>query len=367
MLLIRPHNAAVLPSPMLLRSYRLGWSFLCLVLYFFLRDLIPSKALVDATYIQNIAETAMDGEPTQGFATMSLLFSSIPFSFELVGFLNATLVYIIASSVRTFRGMVLLAIVLLPLILEDLPAPNKETLVLLAATLLWYASTRIRKEHVMTGIICAWYLVYGLFVRDYYLLILGAFVGILLLLRTPMMLRAIYPLLAIIGLIIVPSEILIRLGSVRDIENEIFFYGGSDVVRTCFLNPFPSDDGFHFVINYINAFIYLNVPFVHGFSEKEFILFAIILLCARLLYLGMTRFKGVQRLLPLLFLSHLVVLYIFEPDSGSYMRHFLSVLPYLLPALQWTEEQRIDQLTSAEAASSSNSPTFKAASKDLSS
>ena len=46
--------------------------------------------------------------------------------------------------------------------------------------------------------------------------------------------------------------------------------------------------------------------------------------------------------LPLLFIAHILVLFIFEPDAGSYMRHASSVIFYLLPSLRMTEQRRVD-------------------------
>jgi hypothetical protein len=109
-------------------------------------------------------------------------------------------------------------------------------------------------------------------------------------------------------------------------------------VRTAFFNPFQPDNVFGFVGNYGYAFLRLHFPIFWDLTPNEWILFLNVIIYAGLVKYGLRHLSGSRRLLAMLFLAHVTVLIFFEPDLGSYFRHFSSVFLYLLPAFALREE-----------------------------
>ncbi len=334
------------PDQNLVRLYAILWVIGYLAVYFLFRGLLPEKALTDAAYIQDVIQGLAKDAPTQGYAAMVRLFSLLPqpVVFTAVGVFDAYILYRVVMCVSTFRGMVLLPLALVPFIALNLQAPTKETLVLLMSFLLWTFAMRAKSEGKTVLAVTAAYALYGLMVRDYYLLILGAFLGFYAMLKSPPMLRWVYVLPALVVLLAMPEKGYMLLGNARNEVNFLVDFGSGSEVRTYFLNPFPSDNMVHFIGNYLYAFAMLNFPFLKAVTIKEAILFVNVLIGATLIVVGLRRLRGPIRLLPMLFLAHIAVLIIFEPDYGSYFRHFGSVLLYLMPPLTYLEKQRVAYL-----------------------
>ncbi len=335
------------PDRDIVRIYAFAWVLGYLAVYFVFRGLLPEKALVDAAYIQEVIQGLnKGGAPSQGYAFMVEVFSLLPqpVVMALVGCLNAFFLYRIVMCLGTFRGMLLAPLVLVPFIALNLQAPTKETLVVLMAFLLWKYALGARSESKSVVVITVVYALYGLMVRDYYLLILGVFLWFYVMIKSPILLRAVYVLPLIAAMLVMPEKGYMLLGNARNEVNFLVDFGSSSEVRTYFLNPFPSDNMAHFIGNYLYAFIMLNFPFLKAITAKEAVLFANVAVYGALMVVGLRRLQGPQRLLPLLFLSHVAVLTIFEPDYGSYFRHFSSVLFYLASPLIYLESRRAEFL-----------------------
>jgi hypothetical protein len=121
--------------------------------------------------------------------------------------------------------------------------------------------------------------------------------------------------------------------------------------RTIFFNPYPPDSFLHFWGNYIYALGVLNVPFVrvNNISANEFVIALNVAFFVWLLMAGQ-REGGKSQALAMLFLSHIIVLNLFDPDLGSYFRHFSSVYLYLIPAFAWLELRRTRVVVSEQGA-----------------
>jgi len=330
------------PDKGLIRLYALAWLAGYWVVYFAFRDLLPEKAMTDALYILQAIGGGIKGELTQGYAAMVQLFSLLPGTavWILVGLFDGYILYRVASCARTFRGMALLPIALIPFITLNLQAPTKETLVLLLALLILTIANRVKTEgKIFWGIVIV-YTLYGLMVRDYYLLILAAFAGYMAILKTTPFLRWVYILPLIVVLLVMPESGYHLLGDSRNEVNFLVNFGEASEVRTYFMNPFPSDSMTHFIGNYLNAFAMLHFPFLKAMTLKEVIMLLNVLLYGTMMVVGIRKLQGPQRVLSLLFAAHVTILIIFEPDYGSYMRHFGSVTFYLLPPLIYLEERR---------------------------
>jgi len=333
---------------MIIRAYALGWAVFYMAVYFAFRDFFPAKVMIDALYIQGITETASIDEATLGFALIGTLLTVIPFAFQLVGLSNAAVLFALARMTRTYQGMAILTLLLLPMVYMVMPAPLKDTLVVAASTLLMLYAMRGPPPKRFLGVVIVGYLMFGLGLRDYYLLVLLVFIGLLLFSRTPGQLKLLYVLPIILVLLFLPASVFEAVGGARDMVNEIYVYGlPEEDVRTFFVNPFPSDNGLHFVGNYIYAFVILNIPFTRDVTFKEIVLFVNIALCSGLMIYALRRFghDDVRRYLAFLFLSQLLVFWIFEPDSGSYLRHVLTFVPFLMPTFLALDEQLAARMT----------------------
>lgn len=330
------------PDRKLIRLYAFAWVLGYLAVYFVFRGLLPEKSLIDAAYIQDVIGGFAKGPPSQGFEIMARLYGFLPQSmtWTIVGLFNAYVLFYIITRIRTFRGMFLLPFVLVPFVGLNLQAPTKETLVIVMSLLIVSLARRIKTEGRFFLVIVAFYAFYGAFVRDYYFLIGAVFAGYMAVLKSPAMLRWVYilPLLGI--LLLLPENIYLAIGDARNEVNFSVDFGEGSETRTYFMNPLVSDGMFSFLGNYAYAFAMLHFPFLKAVTLKEVVLFLNVLIYGAWMITGIVRLQGPARMLPVLFAAHVSVLTIFEPDYGSYFRHFSSVILYLLPALIYREERR---------------------------
>ena len=182
--------------------------------------------------------------------------------------------------------------------------------------------------HLRVALVTIIYLIFGAFFRQYYLLIALTFFALYFLSRARMRWLLFYtPIFGII-LLLIPSDIFPELQGARDLINK-----GNDSVRSAFFNYVPPTDLASFIINYAYAAARLNLAPLFSFSMKEIFLFANNVIFLALIYFGVKNSNEKIRYPAFLFLSHILVLIIFEPDLGSYLRHSSSVLLYLVPVM----------------------------------
>jgi len=327
-----------IPGRYLILIYAVTWVLAYWAVYFFFRSLLPQKDLVDASIIQEIAEGLRTGE-VNSYALTGAFFALLPLSVTtvLVGLFDGYILYRITSSACTFRGMLLLVPIMAPFVGLNLQAPTKETVVLAITLLISYVAQRVRADTVLIAVIVIIYGLYGAFFREYYLLILAAFLGFYVMSKAAPTLRWTYLLLAFVVLLLLPEQIYGMLQGPRDETNFWIGFGAAEQIRTIFRNPFPPDGPWHFLGNYAYAFAVLHFPFFLFTTVKEFLMFVNILFYGWLLFTGLKLLKGPLRLLLYLFAAHVVVLVLFEPDLGSFFRHFSSAFLYLLPVFKLQE------------------------------
>jgi hypothetical protein len=326
------------PSPQIIKTYAWLWVGSYLAIYFFFREIIPEKFLRDALEIQRIIETGFD-DVSLSYATPAYIFQffSLPVLYALVGLINASAIYIILRKVRTMRGMIVMGIILPPLILLGFMSPTKEVFVLLMAAALLYCAHKFSARTTMILAIILAYSVYGLAFRSYYLLILFFFL-VYAYMPTHRLNQAIVFLAGFLVLFLVPKDIFFALQGPRDMIN-MANESGPYEVRTAIYNPFDPESVWGFIGNYIYAFFRLHIPILWEMTANEWVLFVNVVIYAGLLRYSLLFLTGSRRLLALLFLSHITVYILFEPDLGSYFRHFSSVFLYLLPAFSASEER----------------------------
>ncbi len=326
-------------SRKLVSLYAWAWVLVYGVFYFFLRGLVPEKYLRDAGRIQDLIQTGATAGTSYKMTALLLGYLPVWALHVLTATLNACVLYCIASTARTLRGIGLQVLVLAPLILLCMMAPTKETFVAALALLVYRAVQRFTSGRSFVIVVALLYGLYGGFIRHYFLLILVAFLGILAVLKTPRSVRWLYLPAGLIVLLLLPDTVFTALQGTRDQVNFRIGFGSKNLVRTFFTNPFPPDNALHFLANYGYAFVRLHLPFLFDLSVNEAVLFVNVLIYGWLLAGGIKGLCGPPRLMCLLFLAHISVLILFEPDVGSYFRHFSSVLLYLAPAWVLREER----------------------------
>jgi len=188
-------------------------------------------------------------------------------------------------------------------------------------------------EVVRIALVCAVYGLFALYFRQYYWLIVVAFLGLYLLRTLPPTLRIAAAAIGVVALAFTPADVFYQLQHARDAVNA--FRIGRDIAgaRTAFVNIVEPDGYGNFLVNYGHAIARLHLPFLFApFRLQEAYLLMNLAAYGWLAWAGLrSRDRRVQTP-ALLFASHFMVLMVFEPDLSSYLRHLSSALPYLVPA-----------------------------------
>ena len=335
------------PDIFIVRISASFWILVYGLAYYVFPEDIPEIYLRDAVQIQYLIQGTLSFEEDGSFGATSAVFNILPqeVNHAVVGLLNCYILWLILTQIKTFRGLVLIIPLLAPLVLLNMMSPTKDTIVLMMTLLIYSVSLRVRPPLSLLLTILGCYAVYGFFVRSYYLLIVVAFMGYLIIDKTHASRVFLYTPILLLIVFLLPEQLYQTLEGSRDEVNFWIILGKTDnEVRTLFTNPFPPDSGLHFLGNYAYALCLLNFPFLLDFSAKEVIMAVDIAINTWLIATGIRMLQGPQRLLTFLFVAHVTVLILFEPDFGSYSRHFSSVFLYLLPAFAFQERKHAEVL-----------------------
>jgi hypothetical protein len=335
------------PDNFIVRISASFWILVYGLVYYVFPEEIPEIYLRDAEQMQYLIQGSGGFEPDDYLAGTLAVFKILPqeVNHVIVGLQNCYILWLILTQIKTFRGMVLIIPLLAPLVLLDMMAPTKDTIVLMMTLLIYSVSLRVRTPLPLLLTILGCYAFYGFFVRSYYLLIVVVFMVYLIIDKTHAYLVFLYVLLLLLIVFLLPEQLYQTLEGSRDEVNYWIIRGeAGHEVRTLLTNPFPPDSGLHFLGNYAYALCFLNFPFLLDVSVKEVIMAVDIAVNTWLITTGIRMLQGPQKLLTFLFVAHVTVLILFEPDFGSYMRHFSSVFLYLLPAFAFQERKHAEAL-----------------------
>ena len=135
--------------------------------------------------------------------------------------------------------------------------------------------------------------------------------------------------------IFIPNEWYYMLISNRDVSNDYAISIGS-INRTAFYNIIQPINLVEFIYNYFYVSSIMILPILKFFSIKELFLLTLNIISLRILFLSFKIIDQIKvRFFISLFLSHLLVLFLFEPDLGSYLRHSSSIGLYLVSLLYY--------------------------------
>ena len=310
-----------------------SWMLVCIVLSFidisFLGDNleVDSNLLIEFSYSNT---GLVDGS----YGGTARLFSLIPLPLITVAVLiiGCASLYLFMKDLRRPSSLLLALIITAPAMVLFLVRPQKETVVLLLTMLVLYiARSPFLLPKFKVIIIAIIYILYGLAVRKYYLLILPVFLYLHFSSNWPWLVKVAMCLVSIILLFFLPADFFLKTQGMRDVVN---YYLGTDlrIIRTAFKNPFYADNALHFILNYLYAAIRLHIPIIFTLSYKEFLHIITVVIFARFIIIGKDAKKCIEsQICSQLIFAHILVLIIFEPDLGSYLRHLTSVFLYLTP------------------------------------
>lgn len=314
----------VKPGP----AFAIGFIALLVLMIVLGPRFLPGHFIADSNFILELRDEITFTDTGGSFFFTAYIFSLFPTWFldVLLVLTSATVVYISFLRTGSWRDGALVAFLLFPNAVLSMHQLQKETIVFWLLIVVFAASkVRLGQGVVAMFLIVAAYLLYGMNIRNYYMLIAVIFFAICLWQMAPRAFRF-AGLVAVISLTLfyVPDP-LFDGQRFRDYAN--LPRVGVDVPghRTAFLNPLPVEGVGSFLFNYLYASLRLSTPvlFVPSFKDLFLTIYVWTLIYALFRYRRPeTREAFFARAL---IISHLAVLMIFEPDHGTFLRHISSV------------------------------------------
>lgn len=301
---------------------------------------LPGRFSFDASNMADIAQDLIVGnDPSFNVIAGLIRIFSLPGLTIVVQAAGVgAIIYLISS--RRFAsttGIALFSIALAAAL--SLVRPQKEFLVLLLSAFCVAAIVRCKTERrALFACLIAYAAYLAVSMRPYYVLIIGVIVGLSAFSRLSRPGKCAAVAAIAIGGFFVPAQIFDLLRLSRDAVNEFrVFFPEVPGNRSAFFNPLQDPTWIGFLGNYVYAIVRLNFPLLFSQTPSEAVLTLYAGLWFYVMWLAHRVGDWRSRLSVRLMTSHLLVLWIFEPDLGSYLRHFSSCVLYLGPILTAVE------------------------------
>lgn len=298
-----------------------------------LASILPSQGN-DAETVAKMSSMTASADAFDGYAAVSLIYAytnELMRTGLLIVFGLAT-IGLLLWWLRLPRTLALALACLIPAWLLYLPLFTKDTFVtpvVIGVTLILTSFSQ--NAAVRLGLTSALYLAYAVVFRQYFIIILAFWIGIVIFLNVSWRWRIVLLIAVPLVAVMVPDSLYETLQMQRDIVNYTRLGGQGN--RTAFINLVKPDGLETFPINYVYAFWRLNFPIFSGIGPKEIYLFIMLCGYVALMVTGLRSGNSRVSWPAALFLAHMLVLNIFEPDLGSYLRHLSTALLYLAPSL----------------------------------
>lgn len=289
----------------------------------------------DAQLVAHLSTVVDDVGLFDSYAATAWVYGALP-DWARTALEIAVAATFLITLLRMIRGAFALSIasfLALAPILLFLSLFTKETILLLFIISAYVATQAATSNAKRFTIIVFLYGGYAVIFRQYYLLIIAA-LGFLLVFRASNnVIKVLIVALSLGVLWILPSDIYRGLNDARDAVNYPRMGFGDEANRSAFMNPHQSPTFAAFAQNYLYAAARLNLPVLFNAGIKE--AFLMINTMFYFILVGIGLFWGNERtkFATLVFVSHIAVLTIFEPDLGSYLRHAGTALVFLAPAI----------------------------------
>ncbi|WP_343505065.1 hypothetical protein [Alloyangia pacifica] len=290
---------------------------------------LSGGASPDSERIAELAESGIERGGSYGLTAQihaMIPGSILPLVVYIVGF------FFMLLCVRNIRTPLHACVMLLLIVPPSTLAIDNFQKDLLLAPFVTFAALMLGRETrpvlAVLWILLA-YSLYAAFFRSYYFIIAGFFVYFYFFRQSSNFVRFLIVASLPLILMLTPVEFLVALQEPRDTVNTIrFLRGGSEISRTMFWNPVEIEGPFSFLVNYVYAALRLNLSVLFTLGLKELFLaanVAIYFFCALWTY---RHGRELEKIACDLFVGHVVVLMMFEPDLGSYARHLSCTLPF---------------------------------------
>lgn len=302
--------------------------------------LMPTQN-IDADRVLEFIQTQGYRSKWSGYTATAWLFSHLP------GFLIQPAVLFIGGSalilfiwpLRTRTQLILASFITIAPIFLILTRPIKDTFViLLTIAVLFLLKARI-KPLLKVIAISLIYVFYAYFIRQYYYLIALSFFGIFIFSTGGLRVKLLLALVGMAIFIAIPDNIFMELQGTRDWMNFRRIGSGAPGSRTAFMNLLPPTDALNFLVNYVAAAFRFSFSFVFSLGFRELLLTLNVAIYIFLIWRGMRSDRDDARLAAYLVMAHISVLWIFDPDLGTHLRHLSSVFLYFGPIMQMLERQ----------------------------
>jgi hypothetical protein len=323
-------------------------TLLSLLLIFVLED-VPflSAAKNDEATVQAFTTYggARLGDDAESFENTGRFFSAISRLLNLDLFLflaAATGISLAIVAVKTVAQLMLVGLYLLIAVLLDLSYVSKDLIVILCGlvplALFHWANNAVgrRADRFFTAAIilsAALLLLYGYTIRTYYLLIVGAAVGLYVLCKLPLWFRL---WLVGSGVAILLAGFWDHLGSIQALRDEVNLprvFHPAEGGRSAFLNPYPTDSFEGVILNVGYAAARLFLPVAFGGTVKDLIFEPFILVFLYCCFCGLVSGSRPAQWGSCILLGYLSIAVLFEPDVGSFARHAASLFPFAVLAM----------------------------------
>lgn len=317
------------------------WLVFYLILFNIDLSFISGSLAFDSNMIEDMASTISLLDEQGSYYSTALFFSYIPPNYlsTVVFMIGSLAIIVFMKDLQKLNQLFLAMYITLPCIILFLSRPQKEsvtTLILICLLYVFRSNYSYRGKIIITVMM---YSFYAYFFRQYYFIIIATFLVILIFTNVSIGKKFIMFGIFILALLIIPEHVFFELQGKRDIINALrqFDIG----TRTAFTNYMYPNGAGAFIINYIYAFLRLNIPILFYLGYKEIWLLSVVFIYMYYIYIGMKSTSEVVRLCSTLLISHIAVYMLFEPDLGSYARHLSSNFIYLTPVLVNTQFKQI--------------------------
>jgi len=227
-------------------------------------------------------------------------------------------------------------LVLLASIVLFLRIPHKEIMLVLPYFMIYFFYQYFgKKEKIVIFLLITYLITYGFYARTYFLLITLMYFIFFIYSKISLIQRYFFSLFLVIIFFLIPLEILYSVQITRDLSSAYRIANSSwDGFRTAFVNFLEITSHINFIINYVYAFLRLNLPIFFDFTFKEVLHTIITLSTFYIVFFKKINFeiinKSFVKQIRCFIAAHMFTLWLFEPDLGSYLRHLLSYYPLLL-------------------------------------
>lgn len=314
-------------------KYRSLFLFVIIIFYIFIyfggNSFFSETSVYDAGAITNLDPD--DLAFGASYSVMAYIYNKIPnYLLDVIsisiGFLFIFTVF--KNSKVKLNLIVLMALIIIPCIFT-ISTFQKDLILVLFIVPVYFILLSKKNDFLKVFYCSIIYILYAIIFRNYYFLITFIFLFLYFFKISDSYIRLMFLFLIVIVFLVIPNDVYYSLQSSRDIvnANRVGFSGPG--YRTAFKNPLSPTSFLNFIYNYIYALLRLNFGFFFNFGIKDLIFMFYLLTYYFFVFSVFFRKNNKNYLPAFLILSHALVYFLFEPDTGSYARHLSSTLPYL--------------------------------------